>query len=157
METTESQHFGSRIKAARTALGISAIEFAQALGVSAPALSQMETGKNKNVSGPVARLMSVLYGISTDYIMEGSGDMFMGGAPQQLRPANTAAEPVVPYEKRQDSRKKEVDYFPLLESQMRVIEEQQKTIRQQTQTIHALVKGSGSEGSGTGRAEASAC
>ena len=84
METTESQHFGSRIKAARTALGISAIEFAQALGVSAPALSQMETGKNKNVSGPVARLMSVLYGISADYIMEGrgGGDVCSRGRPE---------------------------------------------------------------------------
>lgn len=65
---------GKRIRALRVARGMTQRTLARLLGIAAPSLSELETGKSKEPSGPVlAGLCRVLH-TNQDWLLTGKGE-----------------------------------------------------------------------------------
>ena len=70
---------GKRVKQTREALRISQKDFAAALGIKASFLSGVEKGKRKTPGVLIFWKISDVFGVSLDYLIRGSGDMFLKG------------------------------------------------------------------------------
>lgn len=75
MVRSKFEEVGKRIKTARKALHLQQKDLADALGISASHLSEIESGK-ANGSTELHLRLSDLYNISTEYIFHGRGEMF---------------------------------------------------------------------------------
>ncbi|MCK4762774.1 MAG: helix-turn-helix transcriptional regulator [Candidatus Aminicenantes bacterium] len=72
----KKNELGSRIKEARKALNLMQKDFAETLAISAPALSDIETGKNWP-GLEILEKMVKKYNIDIYYVLFGEGDMFI--------------------------------------------------------------------------------
>lgn len=64
---------GRRIKQLRLALGINQRQLARAIGIAPPSLSELETGKTKEPSGPVLARLCKALGTNQDFLITGKG------------------------------------------------------------------------------------
>lgn len=64
-----------RLKAVRLALGYSQEGFAEKLGISRSAVSLYESGA-RNMGAPLIRMLCSAFGVSREYLEEGTGEMF---------------------------------------------------------------------------------
>jgi transcriptional regulator with XRE-family HTH domain len=69
-----------RIKLVRESLGMLQKEMAKVLHMSASSYNQIETGRN-NVSPRVVALLSVIYNVNEQWLLDGQGHMFVKGKP----------------------------------------------------------------------------
>jgi transcriptional regulator with XRE-family HTH domain len=78
---------GSRIRQARERYGMSQVELARRIGVSATALNQIESGKTADPG--VSRIVKIaeILGVSTDYLLQRTDDP---RPPKRPRPRTTA-------------------------------------------------------------------
>jgi transcriptional regulator with XRE-family HTH domain len=68
---------GKRLKKARMSLGLQQKEMAEGIGVKPPYISSLETGKRSNPSIALLFYLSRHYHISLDYLLHGTGEMFL--------------------------------------------------------------------------------
>jgi transcriptional regulator with XRE-family HTH domain len=64
---------GKRIRALRMARGMKQKDLARAIGVAAPSLSELETGKSKEPSGPVLAALCRALQTNQDWLLTGKG------------------------------------------------------------------------------------
>ena len=65
---------GQRIRALRLARGMNQRTLARLLGIAAPSLSELETGKSKEPSGPVLAGLCRLLHTNQDWLLTGKGE-----------------------------------------------------------------------------------
>lgn len=73
---TGKNDVGNRLKLVREALNFSQKDFAKELGVSAPSLSEVETGRNRPGIELLIKL-SKNYNVNLYYVLLGKGEMFV--------------------------------------------------------------------------------
>jgi transcriptional regulator with XRE-family HTH domain len=73
---------GKRLKNVREALGMSGKDFAHSINTSQAYLSQIERGNKNNPGVSVFYKVADKYNVSLDYLIKGSGDMFIRDSPQ---------------------------------------------------------------------------
>ncbi len=83
-KTQPIESAGERIKALRVAAGITQKELAKAIGVTQGAISQMERGDIKKLSGPVLRGMCRRLRTNGDYILDGRNPGDQEGAAMMM-------------------------------------------------------------------------
>lgn len=83
----------NRIKQLRKALNLSGEKFANPLGVSKHAISQIETGKN-NLSEQMIKLICTTYKVNEDWLRTGQGDMFIDSDKIPLDDLTKDADPL---------------------------------------------------------------
>jgi transcriptional regulator with XRE-family HTH domain len=64
---------GKRIRALRVARGMKQKDLARAIGIAAPSLSELETGKSKEPSGPVLAALCRVLQTNQDWLLTGKG------------------------------------------------------------------------------------
>jgi len=67
--------FGQRLKRLRKELGLTQVEFGQAVGISGPGIAKAEAGSNR-MSAAVVKLICATYHVSYAWLMEGVGEMW---------------------------------------------------------------------------------
>lgn len=65
---------GKRIKALRLARGMMQKDLARAIGIAAPSLSELETGKSKEPSGPVLAALCRVLHTNSEWLLTGKGE-----------------------------------------------------------------------------------
>jgi transcriptional regulator with XRE-family HTH domain len=71
MPTVET---GKRIRALRIARGLKQKDLARQIGIAAPSLSELETGKSREPSGPVLAALCKALKTNQDWLLTGRGD-----------------------------------------------------------------------------------
>ena len=77
MGNNNLKHLGNRIKEIRRALGLSQKDFAAQLGINPGYLSELENGNRENPTLAVFMKISTQFHASIDYIVHGTGNMFL--------------------------------------------------------------------------------
>lgn len=67
---------GERVKEARKSLGLTLEKFGERLGVRKNAISAIENGRN-SLSDQMLKSISREYGVSEQWLLDGTGDMFL--------------------------------------------------------------------------------
>jgi len=76
-EKAETSTIAGRVKAARSALGLSQRKFAKSLYLSQSYFGDIEMG-NRRISDRVIHLISANFRVSKDWLKTGEGEMFLG-------------------------------------------------------------------------------
>lgn len=75
---------GERVKEIRKALGLTLDKFGEKLGVTKQTISRIEKGVN-NVTDQMAKGICREYGVSEDWLLHGSGEMFAPDSEEELK------------------------------------------------------------------------
>jgi transcriptional regulator with XRE-family HTH domain len=75
MSTKKLDSLSARIKYTREINGLNKKSFADRLGVSGAYVTELESGKGKKISKPLAKLISYEFGISSTWVESGEGEV----------------------------------------------------------------------------------
>ena len=70
---------GERFKKIIKILGLTNVEFAESLGLTKAAVSEIIHGRVKKPSGPLLELLKIKFNINPTWLLTGEGDMFLPG------------------------------------------------------------------------------
>jgi transcriptional regulator with XRE-family HTH domain len=71
-----------RLRIVRKKLGITQAEFARRIGLTQTSMSMIQSGKS-NLTGKNIKLICVIYNISEDWLLNGTGNMFVSSSPYE--------------------------------------------------------------------------
>lgn len=93
MSTNKIDKLCIRIKIIRESAGLSKKNFAAKLEISAPYVTELESGKAKSISNSLAKLIEYEFGYNMNWILKGEGERRKTGGEKQT---SLVTEPPVP-------------------------------------------------------------
>lgn len=67
-----------RLRLLRIKLEMSQEDFAESIGLKQGSYSDIERGRTKNISGPIIKIIEILYGVNSEWLIKGEGELFIG-------------------------------------------------------------------------------